>query len=316
MNSPEQKQPLASDTPAPQLSSVEGSSLDRGFERLRIFVERFNSSCDPSQRLNSAEIEKDLRARDVVNDSILKALSASDIADITSVSAPVAKALQKEFSLADSTTQRRPERIPTRLTVQSLSLKELIRQYDPTQLASAVIAEFKLRVKREIGRNPKVIVFNPDESINQEATWRLLQDALQGDPDLDQIAVDGKSLYTFRIGERPNQVVEIHPITKEYLRSNGVGRDNLDWTSLPLENRQLLFLAVKSGELSSEPTRRDLVYYHQMAGSDDGLAALQAEFPEAAKDFYERSLVDNLPSQRRIRRQADISEDLIKSTKR
>jgi hypothetical protein len=286
-----------------ELSQQNMATMARGFERLRAFTTDYNQNAG-KEVLDSSKIIAALTSAGAVNDAVLKGLSENEIAQITEQPVIVARALQKEFQKVEGETSREGiKRMPSRISVQTYPLDELIAKYDPSDFGSPVLGEIRRRVNDALGRNqdPRIVVFDDEGKVIVEPTLQLLKEAMQGDPDLKVVTIDGIARTTYRLGEHPQQVVSIHPITGAYLRSNGQDKDGLNWNNAGLECKQLLHLAVENGELRLPLSRRDLVYYHALAHREDGLAQLSAEFPTSAQQFTEYKILGDLPSLKAFR---------------
>lgn len=287
------------------------SVVVRGFERIRAFVHDFNGSCEEAQALNADSIIEGLKKAGAVNDKILKTLTAANLAEATGLGAIVATALLKDLQASDAPIAAR--RV-TRLAAQTIAVPDLFTQYDPNEVGSAVGGELLRLCQQHLGRNPRVITFGPDNKVDGKLSFKLFEDALKGDPDMELVTHEGKSYYTYRIGERPNDVVSIHPITGRNLRSNDIAEDGLNWSGVSADVRYLFRHAVRTGELNATLSRRDMVYYHTVACGEQGLSQLLIEFPQAARRFHEGQQIGQQPQIRRIRQHSgDPSAHLVES---
>lgn len=296
------------DTAKDILSGASVASPAKGFQRIADFVDNFNQSCEPGQRLDKDDIISKLKLAGAVNDDVLRTLTVSSLGEATGLSAIIATALIKQLQQVDSPVSAR--RI-TRLAAQTIAVPELFNRYDPNDVGSAVGGELLRLTNQYLGRNPRIIVFDEDGRVNGPLSYKLFEDALRGDPDIDQVTQGGKLYYTYRINERPHDVVSIHPITGENLRSNGVANDGLDWSPVSDAARFILRHAVATRELASSLSRRDMVYYHTAASAGDAIARLSAEFPQAARRYQEGVQIGQQPPIRRVRQgNGDPSQEL------
>lgn len=294
------------------LSQVSSTGIARGFELISTFADRFNQSCADNQKLDPQELIQKLKTAGAVNDELLLQLSAKEIEETVGVPPVVARGILNELkTLSGTVTAERPETIPSRLRVQMFSLKQLVKDYDPNEVGGNVTAELKTRVMNEIGRNPRVIVLKQDGSVDTEVSYKLLEEALQGDPDLEQAESNGRITYTFRIGERPDRVVDLHPLSGEPLRANGLDADGYNWLAVPLPARQLLHLAVESGEIQEDISPLQLEEIVQRASSESGVASLGRVLKKAAREFDRLSQIGGLPPLKDFRISAEQNPDRI-----
>jgi hypothetical protein len=267
------------------------------------FCERFNSTPGVKQ-LQAGEIIAKLQEADVVNDEIFKALQAEDLIRIVGVSGPVARAMLQAFSDEERDASLRTR--ATAIRAQTMTLKQLLASYDPNDPLAPVTSELQRRLnsRGQHPKNPKVIVFCADGAVDIKQSSLLIKDYIAGDGQVEYIRTTSGQHKTYRVGEVPEQIVGVHPITGAELKSSGVGKDDgLDWSMCSLECKQLLRIAVSIKELDPNSiTRRDLIDYHHAAqNSESGLAYLQNLFPKAAIEFENLKAVDDLPKLKRLR---------------
>jgi hypothetical protein len=194
----------------------------------------------------------------------------------------------------------------TARAAERLTLEGLLANYNPGELLSAVTIELQRRLEssKQNPSNPKVIVFGANGSVDSETSLRLIEDYLLGDGHEEFVTTANGGKKTYRVGELPEQTVGVNPISGRDLKRSGVDKDDgLNWSQCDLQCRQLLALAVQTGELlPTSVDQRDRVFYHQTASNTtSGLATLISLFPRAAEEFYNRALVDDLPRLKRIK---------------
>lgn len=299
------------------LSALQTVPVTRGFERVQRFIESYNAGASEGKKVDAQEIVAKLKDAGAVTDQILKAMSQSQITDATGLPAIVATALHKDLQGLDSPLGTHGRRV-SRLVAGTMAIEDLFARYNPDEVGSAIAGELLGLAKTHIGRNPKVITFHADGKVNGELSFKLFQDAIKGDPDIDQVSQDGKLFYTYRIGERVDDVVSIHPITGENLRSNQVSTDGFDWSNVPDNVRFVFRHAIETGELNARMSRRDMAYYYQTANSPQGFTSLCQEFPQAARRYSEAERIGQQPAIKRVRgSDGDPTGDIVSSlTKR
>ncbi len=288
-----------SDSDALEQATVPSSC--RAYEKIRLFVDRYNRSTE-REKVDSDNIIQKLKSGGVVNDEIISALTASDLAKLTELPEVVAKAMHT--AIYDNTQQPAARTRPTQLRAQTMPLRQLLAEYDPFDFGSSVTRELKARLETAPHgvSEPRVIVFERDRIVDVVISESLISEYMQGDGVREYVNTSTGSRKTYAVGELPEQIVGVHPITGDDLRLSGEGLDGLNWGSCSLACQQMLNLAVLTGELDQNLNRRDLTYYHRIASDvQGGLAQLQNEFPQAATEFLRRVAVDDLPRLRRFR---------------
>lgn len=195
-------------------------------------------------------------------------------------------------------------------SVKDMPFDELLKQYDPVSIdgqTSPITSELISRVQRTLNRNPSVVVFNSELKVDVEQTQKLLTDALQGFPDSVTIKGGKRGIaFTFPFGAAPGRIYSINPLTNERLRESGVDGNGFDWSPVPQNVRQLLYLARRTAEIpaDSSPLERSMLL--GLASGPEGFTQIQGMFPRAAAEFVRRAEVNSLPS---LKRRADRTGD-------
>ena len=292
-----------------QASNVTGGPVFRASARIHEFVERYNKSAGQDM-LNADQIVNKLKESGVINDETTAALNPEELVNIIGVTKPVAVALCRAMQ-DDPKRSHAPSR-PSRLRAESMTIRQLLESYDPTDYGAPIIRELQDRLETAPNRSsskPSVIVFNENGTVDIESSERLISEYMLGDPLAEYVTTSTGAKRTHLVGELPQQIVGIHPITRENLRSSGQGSDGFNWALCSLACKQMLYLAVETDELASDTDRIRLLTIYQMASAgESGLGLLQNAFPRAAVKFLQLEQTGDLPSLKRIRTRSSSSD--------
>jgi len=141
-----------------------------------------------------------------------------------------------------------------------------------------------------------IVVINHDGTVNAEATSEYIEELETGFPPTGNTYENNQTVYeVIAVGMDSTAVFDEDPLVPGApLRKNkGIGRIN--WTSVPLNVRQVVRIAVESThEIDAEDaaTQRML---RNLIGDDTALTDLDDEMPKAIAEFHRRSRTGNLP---------------------
>lgn len=183
--------------------------------------------------------------------------------------------------------------------ISEASNHDLVHEYDPRKTTSNVAEELRKR-----GSNRRFVVFDESGGVHRKATLQLLEELQRGEAERDFFPVAGSPTNVYRVGERPSETVDEHPLRKG-ARLRRDGKDDLDipWGSLKLEVRQLLRFAVESGELVVKSNDDAFDLYERVSRDEGDLVKnLSTRYPRAAVWFKEALRLGNLP---RLKIEAD-----------
>ena len=125
--------------------------------------------------------------------------------------------------------------------------RELVESFDPTEDSSPVARRLAAMSKGE-----PFIVFESGRKVDVETTLKLLLEikdsGMKGRPNYE---VGGKIKRTYKVGQLPNNEVDENPLYPgRPLRPDGTcDQTQRSWEGVPLEFRQLVYMAVGTGEL-------------------------------------------------------------------
>lgn len=169
----------------------------------------------------------------------------------------------------------------------TLTGPQLVDFYDPDNYTNP----YGKRLK-EITEGRKCLVFNKDGSLNRDITKQLVDELLNQYPEREEVAVDGLPSRVYKIGERPDRYASENPCAPgKPLRPDGVSDVGCDWGKVPLEVRQLVYLAVKRGDLHAD----EADVFEKVEGKTFADVAKRPWFRQAAVEFQEREKLNTLP---------------------
>jgi hypothetical protein len=152
----------------------------------------------------------------------------------------------------------------------------LVKHYDPRR-HTPVWDELKKRS----GDRP-FVVFDEQGGLHTKGTLECLQRLIDGHDPVDFYRGGELPLPVYKVGQRPPEVADEHPLHRGEALYKGKDRRGRDWvTGIGLEVKQLLHLAVHdTGELQIRDNR-DETQLHKLARSDDALEQVREMCPEA-----------------------------------
>jgi len=175
--------------------------------------------------------------------------------------------------------------------VYSWDYETLLRNYVPREPKSHVSKRLI-----DLSDNQPFIVFNKDGSVNIEVSQKLLHELNEGLPARTRYELDGKLVDVRRVGEYPGKFFEQNPLfPDEFLRPDGTCDRTLEsWDGVDLQVRQLMFLAVESGEFEVDrvPDALNLI---EMAKEKD-MSYIRKRCPEASSQYDDLEELNQLPS--------------------
>lgn len=166
-----------------------------------------------------------------------------------------------------------------------LKPEELIDQYDPMDPTSP----YGVRLK-QISNGEKFLAFTVDGNINVDLSKRFLREILDGYPVRKTALVDGKPGELFAIGEHPSRYADENPaVPGTMLRPDGLSDLHVDWGIIPLDVKQLVWIAVSLCELK----KFEVDIYENVSGKTFNEVATR--WPAAAVKFEKMKGSESLP---------------------
>lgn len=261
-------------------------SYDDKIVKAQEIVDLFNESA--TKKVDWKEFVKQLNAAGGTTDETLTECSWEDLKTM-GVPPLVAKQIAKVFR---QSPESRP-RIINSVRAASMSLKELVENYTPSESDNAIGERLK-----SISKGKKFIVFNNDGTVNEVST-KLLQELKDGYPERDIYTLDGKPKPLYAVGDRPDNLADVNPLyPKRILRPDGTcDQTNRSWDGVSEEIRWLILLGVTQ--------TREIVVNHEtaqnimdMVVSEDAEQKLAARYSKTYVVYEQLKSEGNLPSLR------------------
>ena len=135
-----------------------------------------------------------------------------------------------------------------KLSVKKMRVPELLQACDPSDKEDP----FTIELIKRIGTK-RFVVYSDESSckLDHRATMELYDELDDGESEIYQDA-DGVRAV-FRLGEKPIKLRDEHPMFPgEFLRTTGWSATGIGWGALSLELRQLVRIAMETGELANK----------------------------------------------------------------
>ena len=178
-------------------------------------------------------------------------------------------------------------------TAERMTYEELLARYNPSE-ENAIFKKLKGH-----GEGKAFVVFQEGNQVDVVTSLKLLQEikAGYGERPLLGISVNGTMKPIYKVGEKPDNLVDENPLYPgRTLRPDGTcDQLNRSWTGVPLKVRQLIYIAVKeTKELQiASAVAHDIL--DLAVGSIDG-DRLRMRYPKAAMLFQEKEKQGTLPT--------------------
>lgn len=207
----------------------------------------------------------------------------------------LAKAIAAVFRNKEEKESDPAERIDRRPVsakkAERMTPRELVEAFDPEDFASPVGVRLK-----EISRGEPFVVYDSGRAVDVETTLKLLLEVKQGYKGREDMDVKGGVKKVYRLGELPENYADENPLYRgRPLRPDGTcDQTGRSWEGVPLEIRQLVRVAMDTGELavSHEQAHNTL----DLVMESDALAKLRKRYRKATVQFETLSKTGDLPT--------------------
>jgi hypothetical protein len=220
----------------------------------------------------------------------------------------IPKELAREIVLFWRETERR-RRETVRVEVVSgpdaeaarLGPDELVERYDPDDPANPFGTRLgSIANKDSSGKANKFIIFDGD-AVDRSYTKDELRRLIQGYSSRDIAIHGGMPFETFAVGNRPVRYADQSPWDWQEPLYQGESNAGVAWTDLPLETRQLVFIAsqiVKEPDIQkyTEIGLFSLLEREKTKGKGSSFALTARLFPKSFVQFREYQRQDHLPA--------------------
>jgi len=267
-------------------------TLQEKFDAARAILEAHNAILeDAEEKINVDSFFKQVRKNGGTSDARLAKIKWEDL-ERWGVPTLLAREVAEVFRGPETATETKPEQKivivdddPVKLAAK-LKPAELVEKYDPEESDNPFGARLKV-----LSGGQRFIVFNNDGTVNVPVSQNLLQELRDNYPERASVVVGEDVHYTYAIGVRPSRYADEHPMFPGVmLRPDGTSDADINWKPIPLQIRQLVYLAVKTGDLhgKDEHDVRDLV-------EGKSFSDLGKRWKSAALKFKELSETNQLP---------------------
>jgi hypothetical protein len=263
-------------------------SYDQKIKSARKVIDEHNSNADTP--IDFEDFLKKLKDAGGSSEEALKAASWDDLQDC-GIPKIMARRLTFLFRQDGDGTETKSTYISEK-KVAGLSNKELVERYNPKDVKNPVGKRLK-----DLSDGKKFIVFDDNNKVIVDETVKLLEDILNGMPELETAFVNNRPLPTYSIGERPDFYVEENPIYPgRPLRSNETcDQTGRSWQGVLTDIRQLLNLAIETGELEISTVAEAHDILDKVLSKDSPLDSFRARYPVASKTYDAQSKMGKLP---------------------
>lgn len=218
-------------------------SYENRIDRAKTLIQEFNSQVSSENIIDIDAFLKKLKNAGGVSESMLQECTWEEL---QKAGLPVLLA-RKVAAIFREKDQNLGNTFVSERMVERMSYHQLIEKYDPKDKDSHV---YKKLLSLSGGK--RFIVVDSSGKINVESTRILLTEIRDGFPERDVFEVDGKQYEVVAVGTNiSNTLVDENPLYPgRFLRPDGTcDQMNRSWSGVPLIVRQVLYLAVKNGEL-------------------------------------------------------------------
>jgi hypothetical protein len=266
-------------------------TLQEKFDAARAILEAHNTTVELSEeKVNVDSFIRQVRKNGGTSDARLARIKWEDL-ERWGVPTLLAREVAEIFRGPETVVETKPEKIviidddPVKLAAK-LKPTELVEKYDPEEADNP----FGVRLKALSG-GQRFIVFKNDGTVNVPVSQNLLQELRDNYPERQNVVVGDEVHFTYAVGVRPSRYADEHPMYPgTMLRPDGTSDADIDWKPVTLQIRQLVYLAVKTGDIKGKDEQdvRDLV-------EGKTFNDLGKRWKNAALKFKELSETNQLP---------------------
>lgn len=250
-----------------------------------------------SKSTNPVDADKFFTNLSEMGGSSEDALSAASWEDLEACGAP--RILARQIGKLFRGDQPQEGQGVQKVIIEDRDPEKLAKAMTPAQLIDAYDQKFPKSPVAErlkfFSEGKKCIVFNDDGTVNKEISLRLLNELDDHGEMPAFVTTSGEVRQVYRVGEKPVQAVQEHPLYPKTALRNGVSECGCDWNSIDIAIQQTLYLAVtKTGEINMEDYKEWDIF--EIAAG--GVAKVNRRYIQAAKLFSELKALGDLPSLR------------------
>ena len=171
-----------------------------------------------------------------------------------------------------------------------LKPEQLVGEYDPNDPTNP----FGTRLA-SLTKSQSCLVFRSSNTsshiLDVPTSAKLVRELLDGFPPRKTIIIDGELQEIYAVGESPAKYADENPaVPGTMLRPDGVSDNNVQWGDVPLNIQQLVYFAVKNGELTNK-LEHDI--HDEVVGKD--FNAVSHRLPKSTIEFRKFEGLQQLP---------------------
>jgi len=266
-------------------------SYDQKIESARKIIDEHNENVDTDKKINWNDFLQALKNLGGTAEDTLKAAKWEDI-ESCGVPKMMASRIAHLFR-QDSEGNGKKSAYVSDKKAAMLTVKELVERYNPKDVKNAVGKRLK-----DLSDKKPFIIFDDNGKIIVDESIKLLEDIQNGLPEVETAFVNGRPLPVYSVGERPDFYADENPVYPgRALRSNETcDQTGRSWQGVPVEIRQLLWLAVEETEelgISTVADAHDML--DKVLFKDMNLESLRGRYPVASKTLDEARKIGRLP---------------------
>ena len=268
-------------------------SYDQKIASARKIIDEHNNNAD--SQINFEDFTKKLKEMGGSSEDALKAASWEDLKDC-GLPKIMARRLTYLFRQDGDGTDSKSTYISDK-KASMLSPRELVQRYNPNDIKNPVGKRLK-----DLSDNKKFVVFHDNGSVNVDASVSLLNDTMNGLPEVDTAFVNGRPFPVYKVGDRFDAYAEENPLYPgRVLRSGPAQQETCDqtgrsWDGVEMNIRQLLYMAITcSGELEIKKASDAVDVMDMVMSKDCTIDTLRPRYPHASQLFDENEKMGKLP---------------------
>ena len=265
-------------------------SYDSKIQLARQIVETHNENVDDPHKVDFDKFLGTLKDMGGTSEETLKVCSWEDLQEYG-----VPKLLARKFAQLfrqDGDKGSTKSIYVSDKKAKSMTISELLERYNPRDVKNAVGKRLA-----DVSDNKRCIVFDDNGKVNVSVSEGLINDSIDGHPELTSTFIEGIPTPVYKVGERPDCYADENPLyPKRALRSGeNCDQTGRSWDGVAVIVRQLLYIArsqtneLKINSLDDAHTAID------KAMSDTAEKIIRQRYPKASLRYDELSSLGQLP---------------------
>lgn len=178
-----------------------------------------------------------------------------------------------------------------------IPIPQIVAGYNPK------LRNMNLMIMGQVERrlNTPIVVINADGSVNPDLTVKHVMSLEEGfDAPSDNVYYDdaGVPYEIIRVGVDAQSIYDADPLdSSKAIPKSGIGVGRVNWNHVSLEVRQVVYLAVKNGEVSAA-NESNVSWLRDHISPTATRLSLRGQCPKALSDYNEAARTGSLPTLR------------------